>query len=942
MKKIILILFIFIIYSAQAQTNVNMPSGTNTATVTTCNATFYDTGGQIGNHGINQNSSIKFVPSTPGMAIRIQFNIFTVGTGATMVIYDGPDDTYTEIATYDEFINPSGLAVVSGPAPLNPDGSIFIRFTSGTMNEIGWSASVTCRAPCQSYNIQIDPNVTTKPLVENIYMNVCRDSCITFGAEAIFLQNNINYSQTQANTMFIWRFGFTQVDTQQVITQCFDQVRGWDYTLYAIDTMACFPNTIFKGRVRVSDNPIVGAPSLPDACSQGIYYVYVGNDPQSTVQVASVGASITGTLSQADTVFLPDGNNICYNSDILFDIFDPGQTLTNINHLLGVKMSLEHSFLGDLSIRLTCPSGQVALLKQQFAGVPAMAPGGIIANACSAQGGVTNLGCAPDPGSASACYLVPGIGWDYEFKPGATGCFGTGGATVGYNYADQCGQTWAGPSLIPSVPNTFTNTPTTPVFYGSYQDLTALLGCPLNGNWRVTVCDHWGADNGYIFNWSLSLDQSIIPGGWGYTVDVDTVIWHGTSIVSTGKTSAYINLTTPGVNNYTLTIIDDYGCAYDTTFTIEVVQSPIPNINDGLDTARICAGEIMILNANYNDPDAEYWWNTGATTDEIMTLVEGLYFIEVTASTIDGNLICKGYDSIYVSINPTPVPDFDVDKKEGCAPMDIQFTNLTTPVGIPLVYQWRIYNLIGQEVFVSNQIDPNFFVEEPGSYSVQLVVSTENGCTDSLMKWNFFEVHPQPIAEFSFTPEISLLSETGGVITFTNYCDSVIFANNPDAIWFWDFADGNRESTQWNAVHTYSTWGDYDVEFNITTAFGCKSSIKHTVIIEEDLQFPNIITPNGDGINDVFAIKNLNIDINPEDPDQYRANSLQVYDRWGKKVYDEENYDTYMKDEQIYPGTKVFDGNKLQDGQYYFSFNYKGKVKSVKYSGSLLIIRSKD
>ena len=698
MKKIILILFIFIIYSAQAQTNVNMPSGTNTATVTTCNATFYDTGGQMGNHGINQNSSIKFVPSTPGMAIRIQFNIFTVGTGATMVIYDGPDDTYTEIATYDEFINPSGLAVVSGPAPLNPDGSIFIRFTSGTMNEIGWSASVTCRAPCQSYNIQIDPNVTTKPLVENIYMNVCRDSCITFGAEAIFLQNNINYSQTQANTMFIWRFGFTQVDTQQVITQCFDQVRGWDYTLYAIDTMACFPNTIFKGRVRVSDNPIVGAPSLPDACSQGIYYVYVGNDPQSTVQVASVGASITGTLSQADTVFLPDGNNICYNSDILFDIFDPGQTLTNINHLLGVKMSLEHSFLGDLSIRLTCPSGQVALLKQQFAGVPAMAPGGIIANACSAQGGVTNLGCAPDPGSASACYLVPGIGWDYEFKPGATGCFGNGGATVGYNYADQCGQTWAGPSLIPSVPNTFTNTPTTPVFYGSYQDLTALLGCPLNGNWRVTVCDHWGADNGYIFNWSLSLDQSIIPGGWGYTVDVDTVIWHGTSIVSTGKTSAYINLTTPGVNNYTLTIIDDYGCAYDTTFTIEVVQSPIPNINDGLDTARICAGEIMILNANYNDPDAEYWWNTGATTDEIMTLVEGLYFIEVTASTIDGNLICKGYDSIYVSINPTPVPDFDVDKKEGCAPMDIQFTNLTTPVGIPLVYQWRIYNLIGQEV----------------------------------------------------------------------------------------------------------------------------------------------------------------------------------------------------------------------------------------------------
>jgi gliding motility-associated-like protein len=403
-----------------------------------------------------------------------------------------------------------------------------------------------------------------------------------------------------------------------------------------------------------------------------------------------------------------------------------------------------------------------------------------------------------------------------------------------------------------------------------------------------------------------------------------------------------INLDVAGINHYNVTIVDEYGCAFDTMFTIEVVQSPIPNINEGLDTARICAGEIMILNANYEDPDAEYWWNTGATSDEIMALVEGLYFVEVTASTIDGNLICKGWDSIFVSINPHPVPDFDLDKKEGCAPMEIQFTNLTTPADIPLVYQWKVYNLLGQEVFVSNLVNPNFFVEEPSSYHVQLIVSTENGCTDSVMRWNFFVVHPQPIAEFSFTPEISLLSETGGVINFTNYCDSVIFANNPDATWYWDYADGIRESALWNPTHTYATWGDYDVEFNITTAFGCKSSIKHTVVIEEDLQFPNIITPNGDGFNDVFAVKNLNIDINPEDPDQYRANSLQIYDRWGKKVYDEENYDTYMKDDQIYPGSKVFDGNKLQDGQYYFSFNYKGKVKSVKYSGSLLIVRSKE
>ncbi|HPB58397.1 MAG TPA: gliding motility-associated C-terminal domain-containing protein, partial [Bacteroidales bacterium] len=125
------------------------------------------------------------------------------------------------------------------------------------------------------------------------------------------------------------------------------------------------------------------------------------------------------------------------------------------------------------------------------------------------------------------------------------------------------------------------------------------------------------------------------------------------------------------------------------------------------------------------------------------------------------------------------------------------------------------------------------------------------------------------------------------------------------------------------------------------TAQGCNGRIQHQVIIEEDLQFPNVITPNGDGINDVFAIKNLNPDIDPEDPDEYRTNTLQIYDRWGKKVYDVENYDTYMKGDQIYVGTKVFDGSNLQDGQYYFAFIYKGRIKKVNYSGSLLILREK-
>ena len=90
--------------------------------------------------------------------------------------------------------------------------------------------------------------------------------------------------------------------------------------------------------------------------------------------------------------------------------------------------------------------------------------------------------------------------------------------------------------------------PNKPCFLWFFSKFECLVRCPLNGNWRITICDHWAIDNGYIFNWALSLDQSIIPGGWDYTVNVDTVIWHGNNITPTGRTSATIDLGSAGVN----------------------------------------------------------------------------------------------------------------------------------------------------------------------------------------------------------------------------------------------------------------------------------------------------------------------------------------------------------------------------------------------------------
>jgi gliding motility-associated-like protein len=162
---------------------------------------------------------------------------------------------------------------------------------------------------------------------------------------------------------------------------------------------------------------------------------------------------------------------------------------------------------------------------------------------------------------------------------------------------------------------------------------------------------------------------------------------------------------------------------------------------------------------------------------------------------------------------------------------------------------------------------------------------------------------------------------------------------SPGVSFRWDFGDGESDTLQVSPDHTYGQWGDYDVTLSIETGNGCVDEITHTVVIEQDLVFPNVMTPNGDGINDVFAIENLNTSLHAEDPDGYRNNKLVIFDRWGKKVYEADNYDTFSRDGQIQLGSQVFDASGVSDGVYYFSFYYKGKAKTTTYNGSLTIIR---
>jgi len=107
----------------------------------------------------------------------------------------------------------------------------------------------------------------------------------------------------------------------------------------------------------------------------------------------------------------------------------------------------------------------------------------------------------------------------------------------------------------------------------------------------------------------------------------------------------------------------------------------------------------------------------------------------------------------------------------------------------------------------------------------------------------------------------------------------------------------------------------------------CVDSVEHTVVITNDfLQFPNLVTPNGDGTNDTWVVVNL------LEFGNYSMNELWIYDRTGALVYHVKNI---RHPEQFWDPLAT----RSPDGTYYYRFTAKGEYGLVKRNGVIEVVR---
>jgi gliding motility-associated-like protein len=889
-------------------------------------------------------------PDNPGDVIQLDFTAFALQTSPNgnnsdyLSIYDGDTSGAPPLGDYTG--NSLQGVAVTGTIN-NVTGCLTLVFDpNGNPNAgfPGFSALVSCTTPCAPPTAA---SVISNPLPIGFEqsVSVCLHSPVTFSDNGSFAQPGFNLEQ------FIWNFDDGTVDTTSglIAEHIFSEPGEYIVTLTVEDNNGCTSSNIQPLQVLVST-----IPEFPDISLNETSYC-LGEEVNLSIGdvVNTTWTALPPQVVSGETP-LSDGAGFSFSSPIVFDFFDPGAVLVNCADFFSATVNMEHSYMGDLNVMLTCPDGtSVTLVEWGVNG-----------------GGGTFLGIPFDDPSTQV-----GTGFSYSWSPIATN--GT------------WGQNATGTGTLPAGT------------YESQNDMCAMVGCPLNGEWVLTITDNLGADDGNIFEWGLNFSPGLYPDVTSFTPsigwDSDSSYWSGPNIewLSADADEATVLITEPGSYNYTYNVLNSFGCAFDTTIT--VVVDPLAEITAGEDFDFPCVPSVLhgeflngfvplvpyvwhwtpplgLSNPNIASPTLNSLTETNTytlsaypaghpiclSTDEITISFSS----DLTMSIQDEYNICAG-DSLHINapdISGGTEPyqfhwetefgeefnslEFDYTPLSGstqiCGILQDQCGISDTACGLILHYpvipatftmqdylgcephevlmtldyveyqnikqmSWHFDD--GDEGTTEASINHNYLND--GTYYPWLVITDYNDCIYVDTTEIPVLIWPTPFANFEADPSVNLLPNT--TFAFNDFSiDSYQYE------WTFD-AYGQSAAPDTSFAFPAEMAGSYLVGLKVSNQYGCADSTYRQVIVEDeiDVYIPNSFTPDGDGINDFWFIEGKGF--------QELGYHMQVFNRWGDLVFESQD------STQPWTGGSQDGNHYVPDGVYTYLAKFRDNQNDVNY-----------
>lgn len=427
-----------------------------------------------------------------------------------------------------------------------------------------------------------------------------------------------------------------------------------------------------------------------------------------------------------------------------------------------------------------------------------------------------------------------------------------------------------------TVPNPVATPTTTTSFYAVDFNVCASDTAAVTVQVIVPVAEA-GPDETICLGQSVELEGS---GGLTYT-------WSPSSALN------FLNIANPLATpsqdeTFYVTTTSPEGCIATDSVTIFVVQNApggvvYPNV-------EICLGETAFLQAenagswtwspsnSLNDGNAQ---NVQATPDETTT-----YTITMT------NICGSGISEVTVEVIELNINASEGGTVCGGTPFPISVTGAS-------LYQWYPVNS------VTDLNDSVTFALPESSQWIYVVGTDLNGCSDlDSLYMNILplpQVDAGPDQYFSFPGEAQLFGNTFGLDYSWSPSNGLSCVACPYPV-------ASPPAPQWYVL-------------SATDDLGCVGVDSVYVRPYFPVYVPNAITPNQDGLNDVFLVVGENL----------TGFHLEIYDRWGMLVFE--------SNDQAKPWLADYKGYYVQNDVYTWKLSYDSLERRTEQIGHVTVIR---
>ena len=365
---------------------------------------------------------------------------------------------------------------------------------------------------------------------------------------------------------------------------------------------------------------------------------------------------------------------------------------------------------------------------------------------------------------------------------------------------------------------------------------------------------------------------------------------------------------------YTISVTNPIGGCVATK-TVEIFYPPLTTtLTTVISDSTLCEGDNTTLTAS---GASTYNWYSQTVPGGSLTPISGSSSINVIPPSIGintyvvtGNAPCAGSvpDTNTIRVYITPKATLlitslqDVTKCLNKAFILIPEVSSITPgsQGTPYNYSWT--KLPGNIPAPGNNTDSSYI--ETSNSTTTLVVTVNGVCansnSDTVVVKNFVDDLAISIIDSATscanTPFTLNTLTTGGHLVY-NYSWYLIPNTNPI-------------SNSSNLAYTSpESEGTYTMAVTVNDSCGYSKTDYEVIIVLPpcNVIIPNIITPNGDGANEFFKIKNI---------EHHPNTSVIIFDRWGIKIYENPNYNNEWKAEGVSDGTFFYIINVPEDKTY--------------------------